>query len=54
MTCLSYCQANGIWLDRRTYRAARWLERHGYRFMVDFGYQNAVEVKGLTLLARMR
>ena len=45
MTALAYCQAHGIWLDKPTYRAVRWLERHGYRFFVDFGYENAIQVK---------
>lgn len=43
MTCLEYCQKHGIWIDKHTYRAARWLERHGYVFLVDFGYTNAID-----------
>jgi hypothetical protein len=42
MKAVAWCRANGIDLTRSQVRACNYLESWGHRFLVDFGYQNAV------------
>ncbi len=38
--CFHYA---GVWLNRKQRQAFRYLEKHGLRFLVDFGYGNCID-----------
>lgn len=44
MNASEWCARLEIAIDDDQRRAMRYLERHGLRFLVEFGYQNAVDL----------